>query len=102
MILNVGEHDLSEKRHHYASLKCKVILSQGVPNHGFSGLKAIWFNNNAVHRIFDNHPETTHKHVFFYIPWYSKDPSFGGRSRKDPRVWGRSGKTPKVQFEFFQ
>ena len=56
-----------KKRHHYASLKCKVILSQGVPNHGFSGLKAIWFNNNAVHRIFDNHPETTHKHVFFYI-----------------------------------
>ena len=36
------------------------------------------------------------------FPWYSKDPSFWGRSRKDPRFWGRSGKTPKVQFEVFQ
>ena len=36
-----------------------------------------------------------------YLPWYSKDPSFWGRSRKDPRFWGRSGKDPKSAISGF-
>ena len=63
MVLNIGQHNLSKTAPQCLS-KIPVILSPGVPNHGFSGLKAFWFNNNAVYCILDSHPEPTHIHVF--------------------------------------
>ena len=64
VILNICQHNLA-KTAPLGFSKCRVILSQGVPNLGFSRLKVFWFKNNIVYicLLYIIYPETVQKHV---------------------------------------